>query len=154
MPLWLPFGRLMHAVVPPPNASLQHPLHDKACMPPGNPMQDNLMQAQTQPFLKLAQANMDLLTRFSVSPEVLAQTSANASQLLQQAGESAMKLMQSSAMLHVMQGMLKNYTEFLADISQSGMSMLSQGQAAMTRQVQEASEGVMEAATTRGRRAR
>ena len=40
-------------------------------------MQDNLMQAQTQPFVKLAQANMDLVTRFSTSPEVTAQASAN-----------------------------------------------------------------------------
>lgn len=117
-------------------------------------MQDNLMQAPTQPFVKLAQANMDLLTRFSTSPEVTAQVGANASQLFQQASESAMKLMQSSAYAHMMQGMLKNYTEFLTDLSQSGMAMLSQGQAEMTRQVQEATSGVIDAADVRGRRAR
>jgi hypothetical protein len=117
-------------------------------------MQDNLMQAQAQPFVKLAQANVDLLTRFSTSPEVSAQASANASQLFQQASESAMKLMQSGAFAHMMQGMLKNYTEFLTELSQSGMAMLSQGQAAMTRQVQEASNGVIEATDARGRRAR
>jgi hypothetical protein len=117
-------------------------------------MQDILMQAQTQPFVKLAQANMDLLTRFSTSPEVTTQASANASQMFQQASESAMKIMQSGAFVHMMQGMLKNYTEFLAELSQSSMAMLSQGQAAMTRQVQEATNEVIDAADARGRRAR
>jgi hypothetical protein len=117
-------------------------------------MQDNLMQAQTQPFIKLAQANMDLLTRFSTSPEITAEASANASQFFQQASESAMKLMQSGALAQVMQGMLKNYTEFLMELSQGGMAMLSQGQSVMSRQVQEASNGVITAADARGRRAR
>jgi hypothetical protein len=116
-------------------------------------MQD-VIQAQMQPFFKLAQANMDLLTRFSTSPEVTAQATANASQLFQQATESAMKLMQSGAFAHVMQGMLKNYTEFMAELSQSGMAMMSQGQAALARQVQEASHGVIDATEVRTRRAR
>lgn len=106
-------------------------------------MQDNLMQSQAQPFVKLAQANMDLLSRFSTSPEVTTQAS-----------ESAMKLMQSAAFAHMMQGMLKNYTEFLSELSHSGMAMLSQGQAAMTRQAQEATNGVIDATEARARRAR
>ena len=117
-------------------------------------MQDTLMQAQVQPFVKLAQANMELFTRFSTSPEVAAQTSANAGQLFQQASGSAMKLMQSGAFTQMMQGMLKNYTEFLTELSHSGMAMLSQGQAAMTRQVQEATDNVIDATDARGRRAR
>jgi hypothetical protein len=121
---------------------------------PGNAMQNDLMQAQTQPFVKLAQANMELLTRFSTSPEVAAQASASASQLFQQTSESAMKLMQSGAFAHLMQGMLKNYTEFLMELNQSGMAMLSQGQAAMTDQMQKATSGVTDATDARGRRAR
>jgi len=117
-------------------------------------MQDTLMQSQTQPFVKLAQANMDLLTRFMTSPEVSTQAGANASQLFQQASESAMKVMQSGAFAHLLQGMLKNYTEFLAELSQSSLAMWSQGQAVLTRQVQEASDGVVEATDIRGRRAR
>jgi hypothetical protein len=117
-------------------------------------MQDNLMQACTQPFVKLAQANMELLTRFSTSPEVTEQASANASQLFQQTSESALKLMQSGSFAHMMQGMLKNYTEFLTEISQGGMAALSQGQAVMTRQVQEATHGVINATEASGRRAR
>ena len=116
-------------------------------------MQD-VIQAQAQPFYKLAQANMDLFTRFSTSPEVTAQATANASQLFQQATESALKLMQSGAFAHVMQGMLKNYTEFLSELSQSGMAMMSQGQAALARQAQEVTHGVIDATEVRARRAR
>jgi hypothetical protein len=117
-------------------------------------MQYNLMP-QTQPFVKLAQANMELLARFSTSPEVTAQASANASKLFQQSSESAMKLMQSGAFAYLMQGMLKNYTEFLTELNQSGMAMLSQGQAAMTEQLQKATNGVIDNATdARTRRAR
>lgn len=117
-------------------------------------MQDDLMQAHAQPFVKLAQANMELLTRFSTSPEVAAQAGANASQMFQQASESTMRLMQSGAFAQLMQGMLKNYTEFLSELSQSGLAILAEGQAAVARQVQEASNGVIDAADARGRRAR
>jgi hypothetical protein len=117
-------------------------------------MEDNVMQVPMQPYVRLAQANMDLLTRFATSPEVTSQATANASQLFQQASEAAMKFMQSGAFAHMMQGMLKNYTEFLSELSHSGMALMSQGQAAMTRQVQDATNGVIDAADARGRRAR
>jgi uncharacterized membrane-anchored protein YhcB (DUF1043 family) len=117
-------------------------------------MQDKVMQAQTQPFVKLAQANMDLLTRFSTSPELTAQARADATQLFQQASDSAMKLMHSGAFAQLMQGMMKNYTEFVAELGQSSMAMMAQGQALMTRQVQEATHEAIEATEVRGRRAR
>lgn len=117
-------------------------------------MQDNFMQTQTQPFVKLAHANMELFTRFSTSPEVTAQAGANASQLFQQGSASAMKLMQSGAFAQLTQGMLKNYTEFLTELGHSGMVMLSQGQAAMTRQMQDATSDVVEAAGARRQRTR
>jgi hypothetical protein len=90
-------------------------------------MQDNVMQTALQPFIKLTQANMDLLTKFSMSPEAIPQ---------------------------LMQGMLKNYTEFMTEVGQSGMAALAQGQAAMMRQVQEASETVVDASEARARRTR
>lgn len=117
-------------------------------------MQDNLMHAQTQPFVKLALANMDLISRFSTSPEVTSQVTADASQLFQQASQSSMKLMQSGAFATLMQGMLKNYTGFLAELGQSSMAMLSQGQAAMTEQVQQATRDAIDAADGRGRSVR
>lgn len=117
-------------------------------------MQDNLMQSQAQLFVKLAQSNMDLLGRFSTSPEVTSQASATTNQWFLQASDSAAKLMQSGAFAQMMQGLLKNYTEFFTELSQSSMAMLSQGQAAMTRQVQEATNEVIDTTEARVRRAR
>ena len=116
-------------------------------------MQDHAIQTSTQPFVKLAQANMDLLSKFSTSPEVTAQATANASQLLQQASESATSLMRSGAFAHMMQGLVKNYSEFLVELSHSGMALLSQGQQALVQQTQEAAESVVDATEVR-RRAR
>lgn len=116
-------------------------------------MQDNAMQTSTQPFFKLVQANMDLLSKFSTAPEVTAQASASATNLFQQASESATNLMQSGAFAHMLQGLLKNYTDFLAELSQSGMAMLSQGQHALVQQTQAVTESVADATDVR-RRAR
>ena len=117
-------------------------------------MQDNVMQSQVQPFVKLTQANMELLARFWTSPEVQSQASANAGVLLQQASESAMKLMQSGASAQLLQGMLQNYTEFLSDMYQGWMTVFTQGQAALMSQMQEGTDNVIDATTVRARRGR
>jgi len=132
----------------------------------GTVMQDNIMQTATQPYIKLVQANMELLAKFSMSPEAISQAAAGAQSLQQQgkdAGSSFLQsgssllqsgsnLVQSRAFAELVQGMLKNYTEFLTDVGQTGMAMLAQGQAAMTRQMQEASEQVMDAASQTAKR--
>ena len=117
-------------------------------------MQSNIMQTQAQPFLKLVQSNMDLLTQFTTSPEVTSQATTNASELFQQGPASALKFMNSGAFAQLMQGMMKNYTEFLTELAQSTMAIVSQGQAALIQQTQEATDGLAEATETRGRRAR
>ena len=117
-------------------------------------MQDNVMQAHVQPFMKLAQANMELLTRFWTSPEVQAQAAANASALFQQASTSAMKLMQSGASVQLMQGMLQNYTEFLGEMYQGWMAMMSEGQTALLRQTEEVTSNVIDVTAARARRGR
>jgi hypothetical protein len=120
----------------------------------GITMQDNVVQAQIQPFVKLAQANMELLARFWTSQEVQSQATANASVLFQQASESAMKLMQSSASAQLVQGMLQNYTDFLGETYQSWMAMISQGQTALLQQAEEVTGNVIDVTTARGRRGR
>ena len=74
--------------------------------------------------------------------------------LLQQSSESAMKLMRSSAFAQMMQGLLKNYTEFMLELNQNSMALLGQGQAALVRQAQEATESGVDMTDVRGRRAR
>jgi len=117
-------------------------------------MQDNVMQTAMQPFIKLAQANMELLTKFSMSPELISQSVANAQSLFQQGPGAATSLVQSDAFAQLTQSMLKNYTEFMMELGQSWMAVLAQGQAAMMRQAQEVSENVVDASEARGRRTR
>jgi hypothetical protein len=119
-------------------------------------MQDNnaLAQAQVQPFMKLVQSNMQLIAQFSNSQEVAAQTTSNATAFFQQASESASKLMRSGAFAEMTQGMLRNYTEFLSELGQSGMNLFSQGHAAFLRQTQEAAGSVVDVTDARARRSR
>ncbi|MBC7993542.1 MAG: hypothetical protein H7Z15_09910 [Rhizobacter sp.] len=112
------------------------------------------MQSAMQPLLKLTQANMELLTQFSTSPEVMAQSMATAQNMLQQGQKSASGLAQSNAFAQLTQGILKNYTEFVTELSQSGMAALAQGQAEMVRRAQEAGGNVIDASTARSKRTR
>ena len=107
-------------------------------------MPDDIMQTAMQPYIKLVQGNLELVAKLSTSPEALAQAAAVAQSLLQPGPESAARLMQSNVFMQLVQGMLKNYTEFLTEVGQVGKDMLAQGQAAMTRQVQEISERIVE----------
>lgn len=91
------------------------------------------LQSAMQPLLKLTQANMDLLTQFTTSPEVLAQ---------------------SNAFAQLTQGILKNYTDFVTELSQSGMAALAEGQAEMVRRTQQAGATVIDATTERSKRTR
>jgi len=103
------------------------------------------MQSAMQPWLKLAQANMELLTQFSTSREVLSQSMVNAQNLMEQGQKSAANLSQSNAFAQLAQGFMKNCTEFMTDVSQAGMAALGQGQAALMQRAQEAGDQVMEA---------
>ena len=117
-------------------------------------MQDNMIQPAMQPFIKLAQSNMELLTKFSLWPEAVSQSAASPQNFVQQAQHAAMNLVQPSAFAQLAQGMMKNYAEFLAECGQTAMATFAQGQAAMISQAQEVrSEGV-DAAEGRGRRSR
>jgi hypothetical protein len=116
-------------------------------------MQDtNPIQPMLQPFFKLAQSNIALLTQFSFSPEVVSQAFGNAQGLFQRTQDSTGQIAQSTAFAELAQGLMKNYTEFLMELGQGGMAMLSQGQAAFLRHAQEASSNVVDA--TQARRTR
>jgi hypothetical protein len=53
-----------------------------------------------------------------------------------------------------MQGMVKNYTDFVSELTQSAYAMMSQGQATFLQQTQEATANVIDAADARSRRPR
>ena len=112
------------------------------------------VQSAMQPLQKLAQSNMDLLTKFSGSPEVTSQAMSDVQKLFQQTQESAMKLAQSHAFAEMIQGFIKNYTEFMTDLSQNVMTIASQGQAAFMNQATEATSGAIDATQTGAKRLR
>lgn len=118
-------------------------------------MQDAaVFQSALQPFTKLTQANMDLIAKFSASPEVTSQAINDAQKFFQQAQESAIKLAQSHAFSGLMQGVMKNYTEFLTEMSHSATAMFSQGQAAFMQQANEATSNVVGVTQSGARRLR
>jgi hypothetical protein len=115
-------------------------------------MQDSVIQPLTQPFLKLIRANMDLLSRFSTSSESLSQSLTDAQRLVQQGQGSMTNLFQSKEFVHLMQGMLRNYTEFLTETGQNALAMLAWGQQAATRQIEEGSAKVIDASEALAKR--
>ena len=115
-------------------------------------MQDTLIQPVTQPFFKLVRANMDLLGKFSPSSASFLQTLTDVQRLSHQGQGSMANLVQSKGFAELMQGMLKNYTEFMTEVGQNTLAMLAWGQQATTRQVQDGSEKVIDAADALARR--
>lgn len=106
----------------------------------------------SQPALKLATANMGLLLRFTTSPEVMSQATVAAGQMLQQGGALTLKMMQTGAYAQLVQGMLRNYTEFLGDSGHAVATWMLDGQAALARGAQQAAGAAIEAASSRGGR--
>ena len=114
-------------------------------------MQDHPMQAALQAYVNLFRSNMELLGRYSMSPETTTQFTANVQSLLKPGEAGPSSLAQSAACTELMHGAVKNYTVFMAEVAQSGAAMLAQGQAGLVRQTQQATEGFT---STAGRRAR
>ncbi len=122
-------------------------------------MQDNQLQnafqSTMQPFIKLVQANMAVLTKFSVPPDAIPMPAAGGPiQQMQQNQEALSKLMQSTAMLQLMQGLARNYTEFMSEFAQTSTALLSQGQEAMVKQTREATGKMAEASQAQMRQVR
>lgn len=118
-------------------------------------MQSNIVQSEAvQPFVKLAQSNMELWSKFTQSPEVMSEATRSMQSVLEQAQKSAASLAQSQVFTSLMQGMMKNYTDFVSELSQSMYSMMSQSQATFLQQAQGAANDVIDAAVTPTRRPR
>jgi hypothetical protein len=121
----------------------------------GKFMQSNIVQTEAiQPFVKLAQSNMELWSKFSQSPEVMAEATRNVKSFMEQAQTSTASLAGSNAFTGLMQGMVKNYTDFVSELTQSVYAMMSQGQATFLQQTQAAASNVIDAADARTRRSR
>ena len=117
-------------------------------------MQFDFVPQTMQPFMRLTQANMEVLGKFAYSPEVTAEATRNFQSFLEQAQASATSMARSDSFTALTQALLQNYTDFLAELGQSAYSLMSQGQAAFVQQAQEATSNVNDATTSRSRRAR
>ena len=90
-------------------------------------MQDTLIQIPIRPFIKLVQSNTALLTRFAMSPDVIAETMSSAPSLLRHRQGSTIQPAHSNAFDELMRGMFQNYTQFLAELGQSGIAKGTSG---------------------------
>lgn len=93
-------------------------------------MQNNLATL-AQPFIHLMHSNIGLLTRFSTSPEVFNESLRATQDVLQnadpvqQGSQSVTKIVQSRAFAELMQGLFRNYTEFLFQSGQAWMAFVT-----------------------------
>ena len=84
-----------------------------------------------QPFINLVQANMALLSKYAMSPDAMSKAIAQV-QAAMTLGPGALTVPQSAtAFAELAQGMMENYTRFMSELAQSGMSVLAQGQDAL-----------------------
>ena len=117
-------------------------------------MHTPVVQTETlQPFMKLAQANMELMSKYAWSPEVTSEVVRSMQSMSEQSQASFAKLTQSQGFVGLMQGLMKNYTEFLTDFGQTAYAMMSQGQAALIQQAEDAGTNVIAVAARAGRKA-
>lgn len=95
-----------------------------------------IAQTALQPLFKLTQDNTRLLTEFWTSPDVVAQLTAGATQWLQQASQTTMRLMSTPAFANLSQGLLQNNLAFVVECSQSAVALVQQRQLEMVEQAQ------------------
>jgi hypothetical protein len=92
---------------------------------PSNPFATAL-QTGAQPYMRLAQANLALMTDFWLSPEVLAGTYLNTQRLYSPSAPSAPGT-STDVFSRVTKGLLENYSRFFSDLLQASMSLWSGG---------------------------
>ena len=114
--------------------------------------ENNLMENAIQPFIQLAQNNLELVKTLSQSSATASPSVAGAqgqNPFLQGAGN----LLQPTAFMQLMQGTVKNYTEFMMTLGQNTVSALNQTQASMVREGRTMADNVADATEARRRRA-
>lgn len=90
-----------------------------------------------QPLFNLVGKNMALLTQFSMSPEVLSRTLAGVPSMERPAA-TAGGIAGTRAFAQLMQGLFRNYTEFLAEVAQGAMAHFAQAAGSMVAPAEEA----------------
>jgi tRNA 2-selenouridine synthase SelU len=107
-----------------------------------------------QPFVKLAQSNTELLSRYATSPEVTAQAVQVAEGVMRQMQDAALKLSTSNAFGNLTQGLMNNYMDFCTELSQSLAGSFRQGQSSLMQQAATVTSEAIDATQANVRRVR
>ena len=126
---------------------------------PSIPLPDeNSLQPLTQPYVRLTQRNMQLLTSFSASPEMVSLWMKNGQKMFSQAVQGAASgkashdpkkmaeqiqdnlsdVSQSKAFASLLQGLMQSHMQFLTDLAQTNMAVLGQVPTKMMQNLQQA----------------
>lgn len=104
-------------------------------------MQENLMPNSIQPFIKLAQANMELINRMMPTPAAMSTSMGEIEKMFRQppAGLHA-NFSNVNAFGHMAQCMFQNYIVCMMEVGRCATTALSQGQDTLQRSAQQATE--------------
>lgn len=93
-------------------------------------MPTDAFETLLSPYTKLARANMDLMAKFSTSPEVMSQTLGAAQKFSTGSADAATGLLATNAFSEFLMGLIKNWMEFWTDLGQSALAFADQSQEA------------------------
>ncbi|MED5618967.1 hypothetical protein [Ideonella sp. BN130291] len=111
----------------------------------------SLPQPDFQPFVRLAQSNFASLSEFWLSPDVVQQPLAVAQRLFNpNSGGTANLASTAEPLSRLVRGLTENYSRFFSELTQSGMSLWNQAQAAAG----DAADNVVNATEGTSRRSR
>lgn len=101
-------------------------------------MPSDVMQPFMAPFTKLAQSNLELLTKFSLSPEMVSQAMTQAQRMFSQQPSASPMAVPPNALADLMMGLMKNYMEFLMELGQGSATLMQQAPATLAKATQQA----------------
>lgn len=109
-------------------------------------MPTDLMQPFMAPFTKLAQSNLELLTKFSLSPEQVSQAMTQAQRLFLQQPTATPLAVPPNALAELMMGLMKNYMDFLMELGQGSATLMHQAPTTLAKATQQATRHAATAA--------
>ncbi len=105
-------------------------------------MNEELIQNSTQPFIKLAQSNMDLVTKMLPTPEAMNSSMAEVEKLFHQPTGLSGNITNVNAFGQLAHCMFSNYTVFMMEMGRYATQCMLQGQDNIRRSTQQATEAV------------
>lgn len=96
------------------------------------------------PYTKLFRANMDLFSRFTISPALMSEAFATLQQVQSRSQDATANIAQSSAYGDFLAGLLRNTLEFWADMGRAAGQLLLQAQGTAARRAQDSAAEAMQ----------